>query len=304
MCGDYLDSNNRSDEHVFPRWLQSEFNLWNKTLVLLNGSEIQYKSLTIPCCKTCNNEHLNKKIEKKVETAVKLGYDAFIKLDEEIIFKWLIKISFGMLYKELSLKMELRNPISRKIIEPEELKEFNMLHTFLQTVRYDTHFIGRKPWSILVFRIKNIIDEKVYDAQDLILTHNYFMLLGNIGIVSNLQDNEVQKELFIEHMKEYLEIELHPIQFREICAKVHYKSYLMNKTPYYTIVMPEEGTEMTIVSNEMDGYVFDDWVMEEYARVLEWYWEPFGLSFEDIYKGDNAVLTFLNNEDGSIKIIE
>lgn len=303
MCGESLNDDNRSDEHVFPRWLQNEFDLWNQTLVLLNRTEIPYRSLTIPCCRECNNEHLNKKVEKKIEEAVKLGYDAFVKLDEELIFKWLVKISYGMLFKELSLKMELKNPISRRIIEPEELKDYKMLHTFLQTIRYDTTFIGKKPWSILIFKIKDISSKKLYDAQDLIITHNYFMQLGDIGIVSNLQDNGVQKEFFIEHMKEYLNIELHPIQFREICAKIHYKSFLMNELPYYTFVIPEERTDMTIFSHELSGYVFDDWNMEEYAKLLEWYWKPFGLTFEDIYRGDNAVLTFLKNEDGSIKLM-
>ncbi|CUP05012.1 Uncharacterised protein [Clostridium baratii] len=65
LCGEELNSNNSTVEHVFPKWLQHKFDLWNKKLILLNGSEIQYKNLTIPCCKNCNNNYLSNELEKK-----------------------------------------------------------------------------------------------------------------------------------------------------------------------------------------------------------------------------------------------
>src|ERR1700730_12701608 len=60
LCSAPLRSKNRSDEHVFPKWLQNRFNLWNQRLDLINLTSIPYRQFTIPCCKTCNNVHLSK----------------------------------------------------------------------------------------------------------------------------------------------------------------------------------------------------------------------------------------------------
>ena len=60
LCSTPLRSKNRTDEHVFPKWLQNRFNLWNQRLDLINLTDIPYRNLTIPCCKTCNGVHLSR----------------------------------------------------------------------------------------------------------------------------------------------------------------------------------------------------------------------------------------------------
>ena len=79
LCGELLTDDNRSKEHVYPKWLQNKFNLWNASLILLNNTPIRYKDLTIPCCKRCNGIMSNK-IEKPVQHLVDGGYDAFVKV--------------------------------------------------------------------------------------------------------------------------------------------------------------------------------------------------------------------------------
>lgn len=112
---------NRSDEHVYPRWLQREFYLWNQNLTLLNGTDIAYRNLTIPCCSKCNNEYLNRRVEKRIEEAVKGGYEKFKDLDESIVSKWLNKIAYGTLFKELSLRSDLMDKNSDPIYSQEQL---------------------------------------------------------------------------------------------------------------------------------------------------------------------------------------
>ncbi|MDR6880387.1 hypothetical protein [Bacillus sp. 3255] len=303
LCGTYLKEDNSTEEHVFPKWLQREFNLWNNTLMLLNRTHIPYRNLVVPCCKICNNEHLNKKIEKKVEIAVKGGYKNFIQLDEEVIFKWLVKLSYGMLFKELSLRQDLTNYQSRKIIEPDELKNFRLLFTFLQSIRFETEFINKVPWSILIFKIKNSDNKRLYNGQDLIMTNNYFLQMNDIGIISHLQDNGLMKEHFLEYRSDFLDMELHPIQFRELCTEFQYKSYLLNKAPFYTISLPKDGEgKMQIISHDLYGdSLFDDWDMKEFCQLLEYNWKPWGIEFNDIYIDDEHKITFLRNEDGSLK---
>ena len=71
----------------------------DQTLVLLNGTTIPYRQLTVPCCRECNNEHLEP-IESNVMAAVNQGPEAVEALDRKTLFLWLGKIFFGLLYKE------------------------------------------------------------------------------------------------------------------------------------------------------------------------------------------------------------
>ena len=59
LCGINMGEN-VTREDVFPRWLQRKHNLWNKQLILANGTQIRYSQLKIPCCPKCNNEYLSK----------------------------------------------------------------------------------------------------------------------------------------------------------------------------------------------------------------------------------------------------
>jgi hypothetical protein len=305
MCGTYLRDENSAVEHVFPKWLQSEFNLWDNTLTLLNGTRIPYRHLVVPCCKTCNNDHLNKKIEKKIELAVKGGFSEFIKLDEQIVFQWLVKLSYGILFKELSLRQDRTSSESKTILEPDELQNFGMLFAFLQTIRFETHFLNQLPCSILIFKINNPDKQLSYNGQDFINTSNYFLRMNDIGIISHLQDNGLMKEFFIEHRSHLLDKELHPIQFSELCAEFQFKSYLLKKAPFYTIVLPKhENDKMQIISHALYGdALFDEWDQEACCQLLEFHWRPWNIKFDDIYINNDLKLSFLTNEDGSFKTI-
>lgn len=78
------------------------------------------------------------------------------------------------------------------------------------------------------------------------------------------------------------------------------------RNPAYIMVMNNENElPSQIISQEMSGFGYAPWNQEVYAQVLEFFWKDFGVSYQDIYKGDNKVWTLLWKEDGSfIKIKE
>jgi len=82
-----------SVEHIFPKWLQKDFNLWNDTIQLINGSSIPYRYLTVPCCQVCNNKYLSK-VENIIHRSVSEGFTKFKSIDESIIFQWIGKIFY------------------------------------------------------------------------------------------------------------------------------------------------------------------------------------------------------------------
>ena len=180
LCGEILTDNNRTKEHVYPKWLQNKFNLWNDSLVLLNRTKIKYKDLIIPCCRKCN-EIMSAKIEKPIQMSVDGGYNEFIKCDKTKIFQWLNKIAYGVLFKEISLKLERSNPNSESIYSVEEMKERKMQYMFLKSIINNTKF-NNKPYSILIFKIKNNVDR--YWSFENPFLHTFCRLL-NVTILTN-----------------------------------------------------------------------------------------------------------------------
>ncbi len=149
LCSAPLRSKNRSDEHVFPKWLQNRFNLWNQRLNLINLTSIPYRQLTIPCCNTCNNIHLSK-IEDIMCAAVESGPSAVAKLPPSTVYMWLSKIFYGILYRESLLRADRRGD-KRPIVRKEALRELRLHHDFMQGIRRSLEFPFGIPGSIFIF---------------------------------------------------------------------------------------------------------------------------------------------------------
>jgi hypothetical protein len=82
-----------TDEHIFPKWLQRKFDLWNQTMRLPNDTEIKYRQLTIPCCAQCNGTYLS-----QIEDAVKKN-----SATDSQLWKWGLKVHLGLLSKHKEL---------------------------------------------------------------------------------------------------------------------------------------------------------------------------------------------------------
>lgn len=302
LCGCELSDDNQTDEHIYPKWLQNMFNLWNKKLILINGTSIKYRHLKIPCCKSCNGI-MSELFEKPIERSVKGGYDKLITLDRNTIFLWLNKLSYGMLFKELSLDICRKEPERGKIFAAEYLKENHLQYLFLQTILTKASFTGN-PYSMLIFKI-DPCDEEEYWAFDNPFLKTFFIRMNNIGIVSHLMDNGFNEAYFLQfpELEQLMHYSLHPIQFAEICAKFLYKSSLFYRNPSYIMMMDDDQKPEMILSPGMSGYGYDDWSQEEYAKILSSFWEPYGLRIDDIYKDDNQVLSFLHREDGTFNSV-
>ena len=48
LCGKECET--KTAEHIFPKWLQHKYDLWNKKLIVTNDTKIPYRNLTVPCC--------------------------------------------------------------------------------------------------------------------------------------------------------------------------------------------------------------------------------------------------------------
>ena len=302
LCGCKLTTKNKTVEHVIPKWVQHQFKLWDQEVSLLNGTFIPYRLLTIPCCFKCNNIYL-KPFEDKVYAAFQKGYDVFRQLDKEIVFYWLGKIYFGLMYRELFLNVDRMDPTKGTITTPEYLKSFYSHFLFLQGIRNRHSFKDFFPASIYYFKTQKPREiEKQWDFVD---NHNTLFIairLGEIGIISPLQDGEATKQLE-SLLDEHRDIDLHPLQFREMTARILYKRLLMNRTPKFINV--QHGRKSETIMMPLQGMsakpIFNDWDNDVYAAILS---KITGVPLEICQPQKGKYWTWLKDEHGKSLFID
>lgn len=310
LCGAQL-KDNRTQEHVFPKWLQNTFNLWSQQLRLQNGTGIPYRQLTISCCQECNGVYLAS-LEREMSTAVKGGYTAIMRLKEDIIFQWISKIFYGILFKELFLATDRQRPTLGTIATSELLKTLDILHGHLQSIRYPMLFEAGQPWSIFVFKCHDYeLPERNFHYHDVFQTLTFSIRMGEVGIIAALNDNNLLHDWFVSSFSRFEDIPLHPIQFDELSALVTYQAFLINRGITSIAIGADETEEDAfqipthIVSPSPRGYC-DEGVFLPHNRALKIdilyrYWREHGIERDDIFRPPGMMLTFLENEDDSIK---
>jgi len=301
LCGRTLTAKNRSDEHIFPKWVLRRFSLWNQNLRLLNRTYIPYRSLTIPCCRECNGKHL-RHIENRVKAATLKGYKGVSALDPLILFLWLGKIFYGLLYKELFLVRDRQSGRKTTILNRRTLKAFGLHHLFLQAARVPFRFLPAIPASIFVFRIAAPDDKRFkWDFRDSLPLMTVSCRIGDVGILAALQDGGAQRDSRDVFWKRYQKYRLHPLQFSELTAAFFYSASLVNRVPKFMIV--ESATPVQVAQNPLQGLslkpIFNDWNQEEFAKLLSL---VVGVPFEEMFTPPTSVRTWLHDKRGRIHL--
>jgi len=302
LCGDKLDDLS-TKEHVFPKWLLNNFDLWNKSINLLNGTQLKYRFLTIPCCQNCNNGHLSR-LEAIILNGFNQGFVGFRKLEEIYIFQWISKIFFGILNKELFLSIDRCNPKEGTIVYPELISSYEALHAFIQTIRSPGKFEIYRPWSIFLVKLKNDQPSFNFDYRDEIDKMFFSIRMGEIGIIMCMDDNGAIKKYFDDYYNSFiLNHVFNYMQFDQLCAQICYQKTLINfNAKYFTLI---EENSFTVVPLPLKGYstksLFNEFVLLDYAKYLYSFLKKWGFEFEDIYKEPGLVLELIHNSDNSFR---
>jgi len=303
LCGCRLNKKNRADEHVIPKWAQTRFSLYNQRLILLNGTTIPYRELTIPCCRECNGKHL-KPLEDKMAAATLKGPSAVASLGELTLFLWLGKIFYGLLYKELFLMRDRASKSKKSIVTKKILKQFDLHQVFLQAARLPMKFIPDLPASIFVFRMAQIKDKRLqWDFRDSPILMTVACRVGKTAILAALQDGGAQRDCKAMAWKKYKRLHLRPLHFAELTAAFFYYARLMNRTPKFMVIDSGDKTPTHVVQNPLQGFsmkpIFDEWNPTEFERVLA---GITGFPFESVCNPGKGVASWLHDEAGKVKL--
>jgi hypothetical protein len=328
LCGAALNADNRTVEHVFPRWMQEAFSIRDRTITLLNRTRLAYRSLVIPCCKHCNEVHLSQ-LENRVRGVVLDESTSLEELSDVDLNAWLSKIYIGILWKELELSFDRRNPDAGPILPRAVMSNFRMLHFFMQSCRKPMTFHGRNnkfPNSLIRVACKFAEGYEHFDYLDNPMAHSIAIRMGSKGIIG-IFDGGLHNLVFPNFAREQFDCRsLHPMQFKEVYAKVTYKNLLSARVPFYALLRHEETDEYHVyltafddetmsasllVAGEENGKImfapvlndgieegpaYKEWSQEQYARVLSSYT---GIALEKLFRPPDMVLTSLRDDAGN-----
>lgn len=277
--------------------MQRKFHLGNHLLNLPNGTAIKYRQLKIPCCRVCNNEHLSS-IEKKMKQAVESGVDAVRALDPLVLFLWLGKVFYGLLYRDFLLLRDRRDPQRGPILPREVLAHFAMHKFFLQAARRPFEFKPDIPASIFVFKTKPPKSIRAQAAfNDVLPTMTISVRLGEVGILAALQDGGAQRTMS-QALKKYQSVALHPIQFANLTAMFFYKAHLATRVPKF-MSFQQDG-KIIVMQSPLAGLsskpLFDKWDWTAYAHVLAHYTD---FQVEQLLRPE-GVWTWLEDGTGAV----
>jgi len=298
LCANHYDAVDLTSEHVFPKWLQNRFDLWNQRFILPNGTAIPYRFMTIPCCNDCNRYRLQP-IEVTMSGAVTKGVDAVRKLERNTIFLWLGKIFYGTLYRELSLLLDRTQNDMVTIATPEMLQQYETHLIFLQEVREKVKLVDFIPGSIFTFVCQAPQDARLqWDFCDNIDTMFIAVRMGTVGIVAVLGDGGAQM-IFEKAYEPIKDFPLHPLQFREICAHFSYRSSIATRTPKYFVIesSPHEVHQMPLGGFSAKPF-FDEWDEDIYGRFLAFYT---GYPYEVVHPEQGKTGTWIHDDSGAVR---
>lgn len=293
-----------TEEHVFPRWIQSKFGLETETIFLLNGTRIQYNKLRVPCCRICNNEYLSR-LESKIASAVAGGFESAAKLDPLDWYYWAGKIFYSILRKEHSLILDRKDRASGTILGADTLQSHSNLHLFLQGIRGKHRFDGSPPYTVLICNLHDLGGARGYDFKDDLLHFTLSVRMGGLGVIVCFQDCGLTNDSYGRYVESIGGMKLHPIQFDELYARICYQLHITEGQPKFLTAAHTEGHSEATTMCFPSCYV-GEWEPEEFVQCLLSHvarWLPDGWSLEDYYRPQGLVTTWMTKNDGELLIL-
>jgi hypothetical protein len=271
LCGVQINKLNKSDEDVFPKWLQAQLNLSSKKIDLLNQKPINYGSAKIPCCQSCNTQTLSR-LEIQVSEAFKQGLHAVRALPKISLFLWLAKIHYGMHFLELGFNVIPGNRSSPRIANEGSIRSLAMEHRLLQAASGKIMWDPERgsPASILIFEcLTSESSEFNFDYFDDLRIPFIAIRINQIGIVAILQDWEKLEKIYNSTPSHLKPRNLYPTQFREQAAQALYLSLKNWKTRRFLELLNSDGEAHLIALPSVSGSDWDSNVNDlQYAKLL------------------------------------
>lgn len=277
-----------TEEDVFPKWLQGRYDIWDQSILLKNGTRFYYRNLKIPCCQECNGNYLSQ-IEKKISDFIKKDDLEGLLMNQDTLFIWLYKVMYGVHYKEMFLRDDIKNPVSKTIVQPGTFFELNPYNIFPLFALNKVVFDGFSPYSIFVFRITDAADNTFYYADE---PYKMFtsIILGKIGIICSFQDDGYIKSDIEEKLKISQYTDLTLPEFGDFASFVIYLKTRMRMLPNYLCVTNPDKLIFSI-QKQKDFPMYSDFEPHKLCEIVQ---KMYSFCFQNLVTHDEKGLQVIN----------
>jgi len=281
---------------VFPEWIVKEYNIGDQPFKMLDESYKNYSDLKLPC--SAEVFELLTELDEAIRIAFEQGYQGVKALGQEILFQWIGKWVYGIIFNEIQAGIR-QQALSGEALNFSQtlVHKFKNLHVMLQSIVEEVEYETILPFSISIFEVDN--PENTYNYRDEINTLVYSLRIKDLGIIACLQDNGANLRYHEEILSLVADKKLHPIQFEELCGRFFYSCYLFNRLPDYMISPLED--KIYIEPMPLVGVnsrpIFDHFQAKTYGQVLENFWKPWGYTLFEIIKDPEHPMSFIADEE-------
>jgi hypothetical protein len=229
------------------------------------------------------------------------GPDTVIALDRRVLFLWLAKIYYGLIFRELFLPLTRTDPKLGSIVTEEQLRLFRMHHMLLQSARGVVHWRHpeQQPASIFVFRCQVTGNTRAnFDYFDITQYPYLAIRLGPIAVMSVLQDwGALEDSVTVPQIEAARALDLHPMQFRQVTAVGAYMSHLFNRVPKHVLTSGKDDVEILTMplGGLAGGSLYNEFNIREFGSCLAAAWQ---VPLDQIFDGHHlcSLLTDNNGE--------
>ncbi|WP_299671987.1 hypothetical protein [uncultured Polaribacter sp.] len=177
VCGKPADT----VEHLFPKWLQNKFNLWDQDITVSNQTNVKYRQLIIPACKKCNNVTYGQ-LEQKIKSN---------KADEKDIWRWANKLHFGLRLKDTFLEADRKNP-GKKISDIYELNDaLEQSRHYLHCITGEFSCYPDPFGSVFKFEFE---EEQSFNFIHILQSSSIYICLGKVLYIVFVTDGQLMKK--------------------------------------------------------------------------------------------------------------
>lgn len=238
ICGAAPESREFNNEHVLPRWILRQYQLFQRKIILPNGTTFSYDKYTIPCCSECNSM-LGRKIEQPIKTLFDQGLSAVTAHistnGSHLLLVWLSLLFIKTHLKDKLLKTNQDHRIKESMISDDY--NWSFLHhihciarSFFTGCKVDSNVYG----SLILTAAKTDDHYESFDFSDLYGANSIMVRVKDFALVAVLDDARGAISVFKEEF-EKIEGALSPIQLREIMAHLSYINlHLAERPVFYT----------------------------------------------------------------------
>lgn len=292
ICGQHIPegSPQRTREHVFPKWLLEELNLWDSFVTQIDGRRLAYRKMTVPCCQICNGTDFSP-VEKRVKAAYCKGFDAFTALDRRDLFLWLGKIYYGLVFRESRQPLDAKDQRGARLVPEEHLKTLEFHHFLLQAASAEVAWTPVEPGPAS-FHFFECLDDneprRRFDYMDHLFIPIIGLRIGSIGVVSVLQDWGRSEGVQEPHLNAARRMRLHPTQFREAYGRLKYMTTASWRNKDHLIV---GGNVANVLAGSPSNFA-GTFVVEDFARVMAPLW---GVPVDAIFRDGRTMSTIYDS---------